>query len=122
MNLSSSKHFGENSISAAIRAVYQKFLRINFVKELVRRILRKARDEVKSSADTNKSRTETGKPTVQGLTFQEHLQTESTKMYHYLTQIDTAHDVSRNQMRAMSLIGVDCFSRSVNLGCTFMET
>eukprot|EP00924_Labyrinthula_sp_SR-Ha-C_P011782 snap_masked-scaffold_69-processed-gene-0.14-mRNA-1 protein AED:1.00 eAED:1.00 QI:0/0/0/0/1/1/2/0/657 len=63
-----------------------------------------------------------GRPRLKGLTFQEQLQVKLKNIYSESIQIDTTHGLSRYIFVAMFPVGVDCFMKAVNFGCTLMQT
>eukprot|EP00924_Labyrinthula_sp_SR-Ha-C_P012121 augustus_masked-scaffold_26-processed-gene-4.7-mRNA-1 protein AED:1.00 eAED:1.00 QI:0/-1/0/0/-1/1/1/0/420 len=124
-------------------ALHREFPGIYFDKELLKRQLKKAREEGRDSEDTNVqilirtgkrclsnggnfelyySNDTEGRPRLKGLTFQEQLQVKFKNIYSGSIQIDTTHGLSRYIFVAMFPVGVDCFMKTVNFGCTLMQT
>eukprot|EP00924_Labyrinthula_sp_SR-Ha-C_P001337 augustus_masked-scaffold_44-processed-gene-0.0-mRNA-1 protein AED:1.00 eAED:1.00 QI:0/0/0/0/1/1/2/0/494 len=124
-------------------ALHPKFPGIYFDKELLKRQLKKAREEGRDSEDNNiqiliktvkrclsnagnfelyYSNDTEGRPRLKGLTFQEQLQVKLKNVYSESIQIDTTHGLSRYIFVAMFPVGVDCFMKTVSFGCTLMQT
>eukprot|EP00924_Labyrinthula_sp_SR-Ha-C_P007922 snap_masked-scaffold_41-processed-gene-0.7-mRNA-1 protein AED:1.00 eAED:1.00 QI:0/-1/0/0/-1/1/1/0/377 len=124
-------------------ALHREFPGIYFDKELLKRQLKKAREEGRDSEDTNiqiliktgkrclsnggnfelyYSNDTEGRPRLKGLTFQEQLQVKRKNIYSESIRIDTTHGLSRYIFVAMFSMGVDCFMKTVNFGCTLMQT
>eukprot|EP00924_Labyrinthula_sp_SR-Ha-C_P014898 snap_masked-scaffold_9-processed-gene-1.18-mRNA-1 protein AED:1.00 eAED:1.00 QI:0/0/0/0/1/1/2/0/175 len=65
---------------------------------------------------------ENGRPTLKGLSFQTKLRKEFVDLYPDLVQIDTTHGLSKYIIMSMFPMGVDCFMKTVNFGCSLMQT
>eukprot|EP00924_Labyrinthula_sp_SR-Ha-C_P012636 snap_masked-scaffold_10-processed-gene-12.40-mRNA-1 protein AED:1.00 eAED:1.00 QI:0/0/0/0/1/1/2/0/281 len=124
-------------------ALHREFPGIYFDKVLLKRQLKRAREEGRDSEDNNiqiliktgkrclsnggnfelyYSNDTEGRPRLKGLTFQEQLQVKRKNIYSESIQIDTTHGLSRYIFVVMFPVGVDCFMKAVNFGCTLMQT
>eukprot|EP00924_Labyrinthula_sp_SR-Ha-C_P012328 snap_masked-scaffold_10-processed-gene-3.8-mRNA-1 protein AED:1.00 eAED:1.00 QI:0/0/0/0/1/1/2/0/141 len=63
-----------------------------------------------------------GRPTLKGLIFQIKLHKELVDLYSDLVQIDTTQGLSKYIFVSMFPVGVNCFMKIVNLGCSLMRT
>eukprot|EP00924_Labyrinthula_sp_SR-Ha-C_P003613 snap_masked-scaffold_3-processed-gene-0.14-mRNA-1 protein AED:1.00 eAED:1.00 QI:0/0/0/0/1/1/2/0/286 len=139
------KHLGvaDSGIAAADVALHRNFPGTLFDKTLVKRILIKAKDGVDASEDNNIKKLITcgkrclerggkfdltwdypkeGKAILNGLSFQEDLQNKLKKIYGDSIQVDTTHGMSRYRLVAMFPCGIDCFRKTINYGCSMMES
>eukprot|EP00924_Labyrinthula_sp_SR-Ha-C_P004027 snap_masked-scaffold_3-processed-gene-11.11-mRNA-1 protein AED:1.00 eAED:1.00 QI:0/0/0/0/1/1/2/0/576 len=128
----------ETSLSAAMVALHRAFPGILFSKELIRREMRKAKEKKSNSEHTNLVKLmNCGQKCIvrggsfnlhfnhgsilTGVTFQEALQLKLSELYGESIQIDTTHGLTRYRLVAMFPVGVDCFLKTTNFGCTMME-
>eukprot|EP00924_Labyrinthula_sp_SR-Ha-C_P000815 augustus_masked-scaffold_7-processed-gene-4.59-mRNA-1 protein AED:1.00 eAED:1.00 QI:0/0/0/0/1/1/3/0/606 len=139
------KHLGvaDGGIAAADVALHRNFPGTLFDKELVKRIMKKAKEGVDASEDNNIKKLITcgkrclerggrfdltwdypkeGKAILNGVSFQEDLQNKLKKIYGDSIQVDTTHGMSRYRLVAMLTCGIDCFLKTINFLCTMMET
>eukprot|EP00924_Labyrinthula_sp_SR-Ha-C_P010064 augustus_masked-scaffold_40-processed-gene-0.17-mRNA-1 protein AED:1.00 eAED:1.00 QI:0/0/0/0/1/1/5/0/585 len=139
------QHLGvaNSGISAADVALQRNFPGTLFDKELVKRIMRKAKEGVDASEDNNIKKLITcgkrclerggrfgltwnypkeGKATLNGVSFQEGLQNKLKKVYGDSIQVDTTHEMSRYRLVTTFPCGIDCFRTTINFGCSMMES
>eukprot|EP00924_Labyrinthula_sp_SR-Ha-C_P008083 snap_masked-scaffold_11-processed-gene-2.2-mRNA-1 protein AED:1.00 eAED:1.00 QI:0/0/0/0/1/1/2/0/432 len=65
---------------------------------------------------------ENRRPTLKGLNFQTKIQKELVDLYFDSVQIDTTHGLSKYVFVSMFPVGVDCLMKTVNFGCSLMQT
>eukprot|EP00924_Labyrinthula_sp_SR-Ha-C_P002614 augustus_masked-scaffold_13-processed-gene-1.4-mRNA-1 protein AED:1.00 eAED:1.00 QI:0/0/0/0/1/1/2/0/468 len=139
------KHLGvaDSGIAAADVALHRNFPGILFDKTLVKRIMKKAKEVVDASEDNNIKKLITcgkrclecggrfdltwdhpkeGKAILNGLSFQEDIQNELNKVYGDSIQVDTTHGMSKYRLVDMFPCGIDCFRKTINFGCSMMES
>eukprot|EP00924_Labyrinthula_sp_SR-Ha-C_P000591 snap_masked-scaffold_27-processed-gene-3.22-mRNA-1 protein AED:1.00 eAED:1.00 QI:0/0/0/0/1/1/2/0/483 len=139
------KHLGvaDSGIAATDVALHRNFPGTLFDKELVRRIMKKAKQGVDAREDNNIKKLITcgkrclerggrfdltwdypkeGKAILNGVSFQEDLQNKLKKVYGDSIQVDTTHGMSRYRLVAMFPCGIDCFRKTINFGCSMMES
>eukprot|EP00924_Labyrinthula_sp_SR-Ha-C_P004946 augustus_masked-scaffold_1-processed-gene-16.14-mRNA-1 protein AED:1.00 eAED:1.00 QI:0/0/0/0/1/1/4/0/604 len=133
----------DSGIAAADVALHRNFPGTLFDKTLVKRIMKKAKEGVDASEDNNIKKLITcgkrclerggrfnltwdypkeGKAILNGLSFQEDLQNKLKKVYGDSIQVDTTHGMSRYRLVAMFPCGIDCFRKTINFGCSMMES
>eukprot|EP00924_Labyrinthula_sp_SR-Ha-C_P014564 augustus_masked-scaffold_34-processed-gene-1.10-mRNA-1 protein AED:1.00 eAED:1.00 QI:0/0/0/0/1/1/2/0/588 len=139
------KHLGvaDSGIAAADVALHRNFPGTLFDNALVKRIMKKAKEGVDASEDNNIKKLTTcgkrclerggrfdltwdypkeGKAILNGVSFQEDLQNKLKKVYGDSIQVDTTHGMSRYRLVAMFPCGIDCFLKTINFGCSMMES
>eukprot|EP00924_Labyrinthula_sp_SR-Ha-C_P004989 augustus_masked-scaffold_1-processed-gene-17.54-mRNA-1 protein AED:1.00 eAED:1.00 QI:0/0/0/0/1/1/4/0/573 len=139
------KHLGvaDSGIAAADVALHRNFPGSLFDKELVKRIMKKAKEGVDASEDNNIRKLITcgkrclerggrfdltwdypkeGKAILNGVSFQEDLQNKLKKVYGDNNQVDTTHGMSRYRLVAMFPCGINCFRTTINFGCSMLES
>eukprot|EP00924_Labyrinthula_sp_SR-Ha-C_P010842 augustus_masked-scaffold_35-processed-gene-2.84-mRNA-1 protein AED:1.00 eAED:1.00 QI:0/0/0/0/1/1/5/0/512 len=139
------KHLGvaDSGIAAADVALHRNFPGTLFDKTLVKRIMKKAKEGVDASEDNNIKKLITcgkrclergenfdltrdypkeGKAILNEVSFQEDLQNKFKKIYGDSIQVDTTHGMSRYRLVAMFPCGIDCFRKTINFGCSMMES
>eukprot|EP00924_Labyrinthula_sp_SR-Ha-C_P008684 snap_masked-scaffold_37-processed-gene-2.66-mRNA-1 protein AED:1.00 eAED:1.00 QI:0/-1/0/0/-1/1/1/0/244 len=119
-------------------ALHRSFPGVLFSKQLIRREMNKAKENNSNFEDTNlvklmncgnKCIIRGGsfnlhfnhRSIITGVTFQEALQLKLAELYGDSIQIDTTHGLTRYRLVAMFPVGVDCFLKTINFGCTKME-
>eukprot|EP00924_Labyrinthula_sp_SR-Ha-C_P016225 snap_masked-scaffold_52-processed-gene-0.7-mRNA-1 protein AED:1.00 eAED:1.00 QI:0/-1/0/0/-1/1/1/0/247 len=133
----------DSEMAATDVALHRNFPGILFDKELVKRIMRKTRNALDSSQVNNTKKLITcderclergerlvfnwdfpkeGKAILNGLSFQEDLQNKIKKVNGDSIQVDTTHGMSRYRLVAMFPCGIDCFRKTINFGCSMMES
>eukprot|EP00924_Labyrinthula_sp_SR-Ha-C_P015963 augustus_masked-scaffold_4-processed-gene-14.50-mRNA-1 protein AED:1.00 eAED:1.00 QI:0/0/0/0/1/1/4/0/532 len=139
------KHLGvaDSGIAAADVALHRNFPGTLFDKTLVKRIMKKAKEGVDASEENNIKKLITcgkrclerggkfdltwdypkeGKAVLNGVSFQEDLQNKLKKIYGDSIQVDSTHGMSRYRLVAMFPCGIDCFRKTINFGCSMMES
>eukprot|EP00924_Labyrinthula_sp_SR-Ha-C_P016323 augustus_masked-scaffold_73-processed-gene-0.53-mRNA-1 protein AED:1.00 eAED:1.00 QI:0/0/0/0/1/1/4/0/575 len=139
------KHLGvaDSGIAAADVALHRNFPGTLFDKTLVKRILKKAKEGVDASENNNIKKLITcgkrclerggrfdltwdypkeGKAILNGVSFQEDVQNKLKKVHGDSIQVDTTHGMSRYRLVAMFPCGIDCFRKTINFGCSMMES
>eukprot|EP00924_Labyrinthula_sp_SR-Ha-C_P011242 augustus_masked-scaffold_48-processed-gene-1.17-mRNA-1 protein AED:1.00 eAED:1.00 QI:0/0/0/0/1/1/5/0/978 len=139
------KHLGvaDSGIAAADVALHRNFPGTLFDKVLVKRIMKKAKEGVDASEENNIKKLITcgkrclerggrfdltwdypkeGKAILNGVSFQEDLQNKLKKIYGDSIQVDTTHGMSRYRLVAMFPCWIDCFRKTINFGCSMMES
>eukprot|EP00924_Labyrinthula_sp_SR-Ha-C_P008325 augustus_masked-scaffold_11-processed-gene-9.57-mRNA-1 protein AED:1.00 eAED:1.00 QI:0/0/0/0/1/1/3/0/386 len=128
----------ETNISAALIALHRSFPGVLFSKRLIKREMNKAKENNYNSEDTNLIKLmNCGNKCIKrggsfnlhfnhgsiltGDTFQEALQLKLTELCGDSIQIDTTHGLTRYRLIAMFPVGVGCFLKTINFGCTMME-
>eukprot|EP00924_Labyrinthula_sp_SR-Ha-C_P007961 augustus_masked-scaffold_41-processed-gene-1.45-mRNA-1 protein AED:1.00 eAED:1.00 QI:0/0/0/0/1/1/3/0/622 len=133
------KHLGvtDSGIAAADVALHRNFPGTLFDKELVKRIMKKAKEGVDASEENNIKKLITcgkrclerggrfdltwdylkeGKAVLNGVSFQEDLQNKLKKIYGDSIQVDSTHGMSRYRLVAMFPCGIDYFRKTINFG------